>query len=238
MNWKHAFTSSIGKKLVMGLTGISLIAFLCVHCYVNSLVFLPKTMVDGKMVTKEFNEAAHFLGTNLLMHIAEIGLFAGIILHIVQGLMLTFQNRTKRPINYTIGASTTSNGKSEHPKKKASWYSRSMGLLGTLILLFLLMHLWHFWGPNRMHQITEGGEISLYDKMKETFSQFWVVIVYILGCIALAYHLLHGFWSAFQTLGLSTSKYKPIIRGIGYAFSIIVPFIFIMMPIAFYEGWI
>lgn len=223
----------------MGLTGISLIAFLCVHCYVNSLVFLPKTLVDGKMVTEEFNTAAHFLGTNLLMHIAEVGLFAGIILHIVQGLMLTFQNKAKRPINYTVGASTTSNRpNAENPKKIASWYSRSMGLLGTLILLFLLLHLWHFWGPNRYHQITEGGEISLYDKMQMTFSELWVVIVYILGCIALAYHLLHGFWSAFQTLGLSTTKYKPIIRGIGYAFSIIVPFIFIMMPIAFYMRWV
>jgi succinate dehydrogenase / fumarate reductase cytochrome b subunit len=229
MNWKHAFTSSIGKKLVMGITGVSLIAFLCVHCYVNSLVFIDK---------EAFNTAAHFLGTNLLMHFAEVGLFAGIILHIIQGLMLTFQNQTMRPVKYTVGASTTNSGHGEHPKKKASWYSRSMGLLGTLILLFLLLHLWHFWGPNRFSQITGKGEISLYDKMSMTFSELWVVIVYILGCIALAYHLLHGFWSAFQTLGLSTAKYKPIIRCIGTAFAIIVPLIFIMMPIAFHLHWV
>jgi succinate dehydrogenase / fumarate reductase cytochrome b subunit len=219
MNWKHAFTSSIGKKLVMAFTGISLIAFLCVHCYVNSLVFFS---------VESFNEAAHFLGTNILMHIAEVGLFVGIILHIVQGLMITFQNKAKRPIGYAIAPGN----------KSSKWYSRSMGLLGTLILLFLVMHLWHFWGPNRLHQITEGEEISLYDKMKSTFSELWVVIVYVLGCIALAWHLLHGFWSAFQTLGMSTSKYKPIIRFIGTAFSIIVPLIFIMMPIAFFKGWI
>ncbi|KAA5536307.1 succinate dehydrogenase cytochrome b subunit [Taibaiella lutea] len=219
MNWKHAFTSSIGKKLVMGITGVSLIAFLCVHCYVNSLVFIN---------VESFNDAAHFLGTNLLMHIAEVGLFAGIILHIVQGLMLTFQNQKMRPVGYEINPGN----------KSSKWYSRSMGLLGTLILLFLVLHLWHFWGPNRYNQITTGEEISLYDKMQATFSELWVVIVYILGCIALAYHLLHGFWSAFQTLGLSTSKYRPIIRGIGYAFSIIVPFIFIMMPIAFYMHWV
>lgn len=214
----------------MGITGVSLIAFLCVHCYVNSLVFID---------VESFDAAAHFLGTNLLMHIAEVGLFAGIILHIIQGLMLTFQNMAKRPVMYAMGASTSgSQSKGDYPKKKASWYSRSMGLLGTLILLFLILHLWHFWGPNRLSQVSGNGEISLYDKMKETFSQLWVVIVYILGCIALAYHLLHGFWSAFQTLGLSTSKYKPIIRWIGAAFSIIVPLIFIMMPIAFYMQWV
>lgn len=214
----------------MGLTGFSLIAFLCVHCYVNSLVFIN---------VESFNTAAHFLGTNLLMHFAEVGLFAGIILHIVQGLMLWAQNKSKRPVKYTVGASTSgSQSKGNYPKTKASWYSRSMGLLGTLILLFLIMHLWHFWGPNRYHQITTGEEISLYDKMKATFSELWVVIVYIIGCVALAWHLMHGFWSAFQTMGLSTTKYKPIIRCIGYAFSIIVPLIFIMMPIAFFMHWV
>lgn len=229
MNWKHAFTSSIGKKLVMSITGVSLIAFLCVHCYVNSLVFFD---------VESFDTAAHFLGTNILMHIAEVGLFAGIILHIVQGLMLWAQNKAKRPVNYTVGASTKSNSTKELAKVKSSWYSRSMGLLGTLILLFLILHLWHFWGPNRLNQITTGHELSLYDLMKETFSELWVVIVYVLGCIALGWHLLHGFWSATQTLGLSTSKYKPIIRCLGTGYSIIVPLIFIMMPVSFYMGWL
>lgn len=214
----------------MGITGVSLIAFLCVHCYVNSLVFID---------VESFDTAAHFLGTNFLMHIAEVGLFVGIILHIIQGLMLAVQNMSKRAVKYNMGASTTGfQSKGDYPKRKTSWYSRSMGLLGTLILLFLILHLWHFWAPNRLSQASGNGEISLYDKMKETFSELWVVIVYILGCIALAYHLLHGFWSAFQTLGLSTSKYKPIIRFIGGAFSIIVPLIFIMMPVAFYMGWV
>lgn len=221
MNWKHAFTSSIGKKLIMGITGLSLIAFLIVHCYANAQIFLP----DG--YTK-YEEIAHFLGSNPVTRIAEIGLFAGIILHIVQGLMLTAQNRAKRPVNYASYAG----------HKNSSWYSRSMGLLGTLILLFLVLHLYHFWVPNRYQQLMTGQEKNLYEEMEILFQNLWVVIVYVLGCISLAWHLLHGFWSAFQTLGLSTIKYKKIINGTGVAFSIIVPLIFIAMPLAFYFHWL
>ncbi|MFT4061955.1 MAG: succinate dehydrogenase cytochrome b subunit [Edaphocola sp.] len=220
MNWKHAFTSSIGKKLVMGITGVSLIAFLCVHCYVNSLVFFD---------VEAFDSAAHFLGTNILMHVAEVGLFGGLILHIVQGLMLYGQNKASRPVAYDTYKAGFN---------KAKWYSRSMTFLGILLLLFLVIHLAHFWAPNRYNQVTTGHELSLYELMQDTFSQLWVVIVYILGCVALGYHLMHGFWSATQTLGLSTSKYKPIIRAVGTAYSVVVPLIFILMPIAFYAHWV
>ncbi len=221
MNWKHAFTSSIGKKLVMGITGISLIAFLCVHVYVNALIFVP----DGY---HKYEVAAHFLGTNPLTRIAEIGLLLGIILHIVQGLMLWSQNRSKRPVKYAV----------YDGKANSTWYSRSMGLLGTLILIFLVLHLALFWAPNRWQQLTTGHERNLYAEMEAIFQNGIVVIVYILGCISLAWHLMHGFWSAFQTLGLSTAKYRPIINGIGIAFSILVPLLFIAMPVAFYFGWL
>lgn len=205
----------------MAITGVSLIAFLIVHCYVNSMIFFNHGRED-------FEAAAHFLGTNLIMHIFEVGLFVGIILHIIQGLMITAQNQSKRPVGYAV----------KPGNKSSKWYSRSMGLLGTLILLFLVLHLYHFWAPNRYHYVTEGSELSLYDMMKVTFSEWWVVIAYVIGCISLSFHLMHGFWSAFQTLGLSTMKYKKIINGIGIAFAIIVPLIFIMMPVSFYMGWI
>lgn len=215
---KNFLTSSIGKKLVMGITGVSLIAFLVVHCYVNSLVF-----ISGK---EAFETAAHFLGTNFIMHIFEIGLFGGIILHIIQGLMLTAQNNSKRPVKYNVGP------------KSSAWYSRSMGLLGTLILLFLILHLWHFWAPNRGSQIQGNGEIDLVEQMSLVFESPIVVLVYILGCISLGFHLAHGFWSAFQTLGMNTPKYRGFIRGFGIAFSIIVPLIFALMPLAFHFGMV
>ena len=204
----------------MGITGVSLIAFLVVHCYINALVFLPNGY-------EKYLEAGHFMGTNFIVRTMEIGLFAGIILHIVQGLMLTAQNKAKRPVNYQI---TPGN-------KSSKWYTRSMGLLGTLILLFLVMHLAHFWVPNRYEQhLGSGHEINLYEKMEITFQNPLVVLVYVLGCISLAWHLVHGFWSAFQTLGLSTPKYVKIIKCVGTAFSIIVPLIFILMPVCFYLG--
>jgi len=221
MNWKHAFTSSIGKKLVMGFTGLFLIAFLLVHCYINALVFLP----NGR---EQYEVAAHFMGSNFIVRTLEIGLFVFFFLHIIQGIMITFQNKAKRPVAYKVPAGT----------KNASWYSKSMGLLGTLILLFLIIHLAHFWIPNRYSQTFGDGEIDLYAKMQMIFENGWIVLIYVLGCIALAWHLAHGFWSAFQTVGLSTPKYTPIIRGLGYAFSIVIPLIFIAMPVSFYFGWL
>lgn len=222
MNWKQAFTSSIGKKLVMGLTGIFLVLFLIVHCYVNALIFHPDYGYEL------YESAAHFLGGTPFVRILEIGLMLFIVLHIVQGLMLWSQNAKKRPVGYNVSPGN----------KSSRWYSRSMGLLGTLILIFLVLHLTHFWAPNRYQQLMTGNERNLYYEMEMTFQSGWVVIVYVLGCISLAWHLMHGFWSAFQTLGLSSAKYTNIIRCIGIAYSIIVPLIFIAMPIAFYFGWL
>lgn len=219
MSWKQHFTSSIGKKLVMSFTGIFLITFLIIHCYINAQIF----WFDGGV---KFNEAAHFMGTNPVIRFVEIGLVVGFLLHIIQGLMLVAQNKSKRTLRYTLKSGETS-----------KWYSRSMGLLGTLILIFLIIHTSQFWIPNRYEQFTTGEELNLYTRMAATFENLWVVIVYVLGCISLGFHLAHGFYSSFQTLGLGTPKYKAIIRNTGIAFSIIVPIIFALMPVAFYMGW-
>lgn len=123
--------------------------------------------------------------------------------------------------------------------KGSKWYSRSMGLLGTLILIFLIIHLSHFWVPNRSNQgWLLGEEINLYERMKATFQEEWVVIVYVLGCISLAWHLVHGFQSAFRTLGVSNKKYLVLLNTVGIAFSVIVPLAFAMMPVSFYLGWL
>lgn len=221
MNWKHAFSTSIGKKLQMGLTGIFLILFLIVHCYINAQIFWN----DGG---EKFLEAAHFMGTNPVIRTIEIGLFAFLILHIVQGLLLWAKNRSRRSVRYA-----TSAGGATSP-----WYSRSMALLGTLVLLFLIVHLRVFWGPNRLSQLQGNGELNLFIMMRDEFQNGFIVIIYLLGCIALAWHLVHGFYSSFQTMGLTTNKYKGMIKAVGVAFSIIVPIVFALMPLAFYFGWI
>jgi succinate dehydrogenase / fumarate reductase cytochrome b subunit len=102
-----------------------------------------------------------------------------------------------------------------------------------------VIHLADFWIPNRAHQgFLLGEEINLYDKMKEEFSELWVVIVYVLGCLSLAYHLAHGFQSAFRTIGIHNKRYSAIISVVGYGFAIIVPLAFIMMPLSFFFKWI
>jgi succinate dehydrogenase / fumarate reductase cytochrome b subunit len=222
MTWKQVFTSSIGRKLVMGFTGIFLILFLIIHVALNACIWAND---GGKM----FLAGAHFMGGTWVPRVLEIGLMAGFVLHIVQGYMLTVSNQSRRSTGYAVN----------YGNEGSKWYSRSMGLLGTLILLFLIMHLAHFWIPNRSNQgWLLGEEIDLYAKMKAEFSILWVVIAYIIGCISLGYHLAHGFKSAFRTVGVHNARYFNMIKAIGYAFAIIVPLAFAMMPVSFYLGWI
>ncbi len=233
MTWKQVFTSSIGKKLVMGLTGIFLILFLVVHASINATVFadLVDTNENGEM----FNKAAHFMGSTVLIRIIEIGLFAGILLHILQGYLLTIENKKKRKVGYAVAY-----------KNGSKWYSRSMGLLGTLILLFLILHLYHFWvsarftGRGLEQEITYNGVKmhNMFALMKATFKEWWVLVVYALGCISLCYHLAHGFQSAFKTLGVHNKRYSLMLTSFGYGFSVIIALVFIMMPVSFYFGWI
>ncbi|MFY7708795.1 MAG: succinate dehydrogenase cytochrome b subunit [Flavobacteriales bacterium] len=220
------FKSSITKKFWMSLTGIFLISFLVVHCAINATIFAN----DGGQL---FNEWAHFMGTNVIIRTMEIGLFAGLLLHIIDGLMLYFQNKSARPVKYAY----------EKASSSSKWYSRSMALLGTLILLFLILHMYHFWYRSRVTGVTiepeamfvDGKKLeNLYGEMQYIFSKGWVVIVYVLGCISLFWHLLHGFKSAFQSLGFNQAKYKNTIAMVGDAFSIVIPAIFAAMPIAFF----
>ena len=232
MTWKQMFTSSIGKKLVMGFTGIFLILFLIVHVGLNACIWAND---KGEM----FNKAAHFMGSMIIPRILEIGLFAGFFAHIIQGYMLTVENKRKRTVPYTI----------DYGNNGSKWYSRSMGILGTLILLFLIIHIYHFWTPSRLGGVGNIEKLNtimysgtayhdLYGEMKEVFEVWWIVVLYIIACISLAYHLAHGFQSAFKTLGVHNKKYQPLLICVGNSFSIIVPLAFALMPLSFYFGWI
>lgn len=218
----NAFSSSIGKKLIMGITGLFLISFLVVHCFLNSFVFFDNTGVL-------FNEGAHFMATNWIIRAMEVVLMLGLLMHIVQGARLTFQNQAARPQKYAYN-----NGNAN-----SKWYSRSMGLLGTLLLIFLIVHLSQFWTVSRFTGIPTtdaAGHEDLYAVMKETFSNIWFVVLYVLSMISLGYHLLHGFASAFQTMGWNHKKYTPIIKAVGVWFSILIPLIFAAMPVWIYLG--
>ena len=232
MTFKQMFTSSVGKKLVMAFTGIFLVLFLVVHAGLNACIWA----MDGGVT---FNKAAHFMGSFIVPRILEIGLFLGIFLHIIQGYMLTLENRSKRKIGYEVNYS-----------KGSKWYSRSMAILGTLLLMFLVMHIYHFWTPSRLGgigtvqalaEVEYNGVMhhNLYAEMRNVFvGNTLIVALYVLACGSLAYHLLHGFQSAFKTIGIHNKKISGLINSVGVGFSIIVPLLFALMPLSFYFGWI
>ena len=223
---KGLFGSSLVKKFWMALTGLFLISFLVVHCGINALIFFN----DGGVA---FNQGAEFMAKNPLIRAMEVVLFLGLIAHVVDGLLLWSQNRAARPVKYAM----------ENGSANRTWYSASMGILGTLILLFLVVHLWHFWVKSRITGLehwghdAEGRE-NLYAVMVEVFQNPIAVVIYVLGCFSLFWHLLHGFKSAFQSLGLNHKRYNPIIAAVGTAFSIIVPLVFALMPVSMFLGWI
>ncbi|HET8964317.1 MAG TPA: succinate dehydrogenase cytochrome b subunit [Chitinophagales bacterium] len=224
MGWFRNFiTSSIGRKVIMSITGIFLILFLAVHCGINSLIFFN----DGGAT---YNAAAHFMATNIIIRTMEVGLFLGFFLHIIQAYMITGRNRRARPIGYKVNT----------PSQNSTWYSRSMTLLGTLILLFLIIHIKHFWWVSRITGLEEtaDGTGDLFNEMKIVFQHGWIVIVYLLGVISLLWHLIHGFRSSFHTLGLTHHKYAKPIRNVGIAYSIIIAILFAMMPVTMFFGWI
>lgn len=203
----------------MGFTGFFLLAFLIVHAGLNACIFVSE---------ETFNAAGKFMSHNWIMRFLEVGLFLGLILHIVQGLMLTMQNNAARPVKYAVSKA----------EKNSKWYSRSMGLLGILILLFLIMHLSHFWVGTKKELYFGGEEHSMYGEMREVFTNPLWVVLYLLGLIALFWHLLHGFQSSFQTFGLKNKKFTPIIQCVGVGYSVIIVLLFALMPLAFYFGWI
>ena len=212
--------SSLGKKFLMGLTGLFLVTFLIVHATINSFIFAN----DGGQL---FNAGALFMATNPLIRIMEVVLFAGIILHIVQAFVLTQQNKQARPVAYAFDGG----------KFNSTWYSRSMGILGSLLLMFIVVHLSHFWVGTKAAVF--GGTIeehNTYHEIIEVFHNPINVLIYLLGVISLGYHLAHGFQSAFQTLGLNHPKYTPVIKNVGFWFSVIITFVFAAMPLAVITG--
>lgn len=205
----------------MAFTGIFLILFLIVHSVANSCIFLNDNGAT-------YNAVAHFLSHNWIVRILEVGLFVGIFAHIIQGLMLTFQNNSKRPVKYAVNAGNAT----------SKWYSRSMGILGSLLLIFLVIHLKDFFIGTKIALYGGDQPHNLFEEMREEFRSPIVVIIYLVGVISLCWHLIHGFSSAFQTLGINSPKYNAMIKTLGIAYSLIVCLAFALMPIAFHLDWI
>lgn len=218
MRWLFDFlSSSIGRKLLMSLTGLFLIIFLLVHLAGNLQLIIG---------TKEsFNTYTEFMGHNPIIQVVAKGLYFFILLHAIVGIFLYLKNRKAKGSKYAV--STSAN---------ASWASKNMFLLGMLILAFLLLHMGDFWWKLKFIDtptVEYDGHIikDSFLLVTTTFSKPLLVAAYLLGQLVLAFHLWHGFGSAFQTLGINHKKYTPIIEFLGKAFAILVPLGFAIIPI-------
>lgn len=215
------FTSSIGKKFLMSLAGLFLITFLLVHLGINLLLILN----DDPMV---FNKAAHFMGTNKLIKVFEVVLFGGFLLHIIYALIVQAQNWLARPRRYH-----------KFSRSDTSVFSRWMIHTAVIILTFLVIHLADFYFKAKfgsLPEIVEGG-VHYHDLATLVINKFKItgyVIFYVAMFLFLGFHLIHGFQSAFKTLGLNNTKYSPFIMALGIIYTIVVVAGFCAIPLVIY----
>ncbi|MFM6976832.1 MAG: succinate dehydrogenase cytochrome b subunit [Sphingobacteriaceae bacterium] len=252
-NFKNTFSSSLGKKLIMALTGIFLCTFLVVHLIGNLQLFKN----DGG---KAFNDYAYFMTHFPPIKVVSYLLYTSIIVHALYALVLTMGNRKARGTSYGAYA-----GSANSP-----WTSRNMGILGTILLVFIVVHMNNFWAQYHWgaipgveyrtnllsHETTQtalpAGSVVEYTKYTENgveitrardlyavtayaFKTWWLVALYVFAMGALAFHLIHGFRSAFQTIGWDNNRYVPIIRFLGvWVFGVLIPLAFAAMPLYFF----
>ncbi|MTI20457.1 succinate dehydrogenase cytochrome b subunit, partial [Fulvivirga sp. RKSG066] len=215
MSWfTNAMSSTLGRKVLMALTGLFLITFLIVHLSGNFQLLLD----DGG---EAFNVYAKFMTTNPIIKTTSYLLYATFLVHIIWAIILTVHNKKSRPVDYAMTKGSTN----------STWSSRNMGILGTIILIFLIIHLRNFWYEMHWGGIEtvnyDGEEYKdLYSVVSAAFSEWWYVAIYVAAMLGLMFHLFHGFKSAFQTLGLNHPKYNPVIRVVGYAIAVIIPALF------------
>ncbi|MGZ3750275.1 MAG: succinate dehydrogenase cytochrome b subunit [Mucilaginibacter sp.] len=252
--FKQTFNSSLGKKLIMALTGLFLCTFLIVHLGGNLLLFKHD---DGFAFNVYANFLTHFPPIEVIAYL----LYLSILVHAVYALVLTIKNRKARPVGYAVQASSN-----------ASWSSKNMGLLGSVLFLFLVIHMSDFWyrykyttsvnykeyRTDLSSGVTQSVEFSptsadfensvqtvnnfeivrvkdLHARVQESFSQLWYVIFYVIAMGAVSFHLLHGFQSAFRTLGWVHRRYTPVVEFIGtWFFAVIIPLGFAAMPVVYF----
>jgi succinate dehydrogenase / fumarate reductase, cytochrome b subunit len=213
MNWfLRSFTYSIGKKIIMSLTGLFLVAFVIEHVSANFLLFAGDKGVA-------YNEYSHFMSSNIFIRIIEIFLFASFIFHAIDGIILWRQNSSARGQGYAVDKGSPG----------TFWTSRNMIITGSLVLLFLLIHLGTFFVPYRFTNNVP----DLFDRVRVEFQNPFFTGFYVFSMIMLALHLHHGFASAFQTIGLRSPKYYPAIKFLSVFLSIVICAGFASQPLYF-----
>ena len=213
------FKSSIGRKVAMALSAFFLMFFLIIHLAVN---------VTSLFSEEVFNQLSHFMGTNPLIQFAlQPVLIFGVVFHFIMGFVLELKNRKAVGIKYA-----QNNGGAN-----SSWMSRNMIYSGLAILAFIVLHFIDFWFPELNTKYVLGdmsglhdGQFRYYHELVEKFHNPIRVAAYVVAFIFLALHLLHGFTSAFQSMGITAGR-KKFLKNFGAAYSIIIPLGFIIIAL-------
>jgi succinate dehydrogenase / fumarate reductase cytochrome b subunit len=208
MNWvTHTFSTSVGKKLLMAVTGLMFLLFLTTHLLGNLSVY------GGPASFVSYAEHLHALGK--LLAVAEIGMLVALLVHVTTAVVLFFENRGARPVRYAVYKS----GGGE------TWSSRTMPYTGLLILGFLGVHLATF-----SHHIVDQTTRNIFQIADAVFRNPIYLGIYVMGVIIVALHVRHGLWSVFQTVGANHPKYMPFIQKLSVVFAVIVALGFGSLP--------
>ncbi|MDC3351775.1 succinate dehydrogenase cytochrome b subunit [Crocinitomicaceae bacterium] len=216
--------TSIARKVLMALSGLFLLLFLLQHFLIN---FLSVISPDS------FNEVSHFMGTNpLIQFLMQPILIFGVVFHLGMGIYLERLNKKARNVKYAMNK----------PGTNSSWMSRNMIYTGLMVMAFLGLHFYDFWIPEITVKYVEGdmsgllasGEFRYFHELQEKFHDPIRTGLYVVSFVFLMLHLLHGFQSAFQSVGFSHRKYTPIIKKFGNLYAIVIPLGFVFIAIFHY----
>ncbi|MFL5509800.1 MAG: succinate dehydrogenase cytochrome b subunit [Gemmatimonadaceae bacterium] len=218
MRLREFYGSMIGKKAIMGITGLIGIGFVILHSLGNLLIFRGPDAI---------NSYSHFLkNTGELLWLLRIVLIVAVILHVIAAVQLTRQSRAARPVAYV-----------KREPQAATLGSRSMRWGGALLLLFIVVHILHFTtGTIRPAGVFSGQDV--YANVVTSFRIWWVALFYVLAMLALGLHLFHGAWSSVRSIGVSPESPEPLHHRLSLALAILIWGAFTAVPVAVFAGWV
>jgi succinate dehydrogenase / fumarate reductase cytochrome b subunit len=214
--------TSVGRKVLMALSGLFLIIFLLQHASINFLSVVS---------AESFNEVSHFMGTNpLVQFLLQPILMFGVVFHLGMGIYLEQQNRAARGVSYA----------KNNAGANSSWMSRNMIITGIMVMLFLGLHFYDFWIPeitvkyidgDMSGMLADGQGYRYFAELQHKFVDPVRVGIYVLAFVFLALHLLHGFQSAFQSVWMRHKRYTPVIKKLGNLYAVVIPAVFIFIAL-------
>jgi succinate dehydrogenase / fumarate reductase cytochrome b subunit len=211
-------TTTLQRKLFMSATGLFISLFLLIHLLGNLQLLLP-----GDEAKEQFNWYSHLLAGNIIIKIISWVLYLSLIAHAIYALLITRNNKQASGTRYSY----------DKRKVSSKWYSRNMGVLGTIILVFLVIHFKDFWYQYNFKSlpVDAQGNKDMYTIVINTYRNWWYVLLYEVSFIAVGFHLLHGFFSAARSLGLYHPKFVRFLKISGWVYSVVITAGFMIIPI-------